>query len=337
MSITSSKNDFDLAEPEVIKNTINDIDVINSHAYFKKLTETEILNDVVNGEKKVTDIIRDYRQEFECDNYVDDDNNIIHDNLPSICYNVFNWFSQRRITRDFTYVPELLLCGQIRNENQLQEFVLKQMINARIMNSALFKFPALTKDIIVYRGITDSFNKTINEQIKRDQSQYTCSSFISTSLFIDVAKRFANASKKIMAIQIPRGFTFAYISPTLKHRGDDGTGIVLETEVLMPVDATFVKVGEEILDGFTIGKYKLISYAPQRRPNPNQTINLINELNKDKGLFDMIYESNAAKDIPTESPSKSPPKPIKKRTKKRINIGTKKKPKKNTSTPMPNN
>lgn len=31
----SSKNDFDLAEPEVINNTINDIDVTNSHTYLK--------------------------------------------------------------------------------------------------------------------------------------------------------------------------------------------------------------------------------------------------------------------------------------------------------------
>ena len=75
-------------------------------------------------------IIRDYRQDFECENYIDEDNNRIVHNLPSICYNVFNWFSQRRFNPQYKYVPELLKCGHIRNENQLQEFVLKQMINA---------------------------------------------------------------------------------------------------------------------------------------------------------------------------------------------------------------
>lgn len=240
-------------------NEITDVDVSNSFNYMKKLDEQS------------KQIIEDYRAEIECENYEGD-------KWPMISYSIFNWLAARKFNKNFDYIPELLSCEQIKTKDTLNQLLKNQIDNAEILNNALHKFPETTKNITVYRGI----NNTIKKNIERHTTtkQVTFSTFMSTSLFLEVAKRFTDKNKKIIAITIPKGFPLPYIYPTLKYK-DDNNVTIKETEVLIPYGATLKYINEYDKDGFTITNYELSTYVKTLRTNP-----YLNTLNK---LLDTIW------------------------------------------------
>jgi hypothetical protein len=119
------------------------------------------------------------------------------------------------------------------------------------------------KPIIVYRGIKDGFLNIIKNNISRGQITFSC--FLSTSLFIETAKRFTSVSKHIMSIEIPKGNNLAYVSDKLEYINQH-SGVTSEAEVLIPMNATLLQISKPEIDGdYTIHKFKLISYLKETR------------------------------------------------------------------------
>jgi hypothetical protein len=146
----------------------------------------------------------------------------------------------------------------------VKDFLKQQIENAYIMNGILKSFPTIKNaPIIVYRGVTDAFYNILQTNIGRGQITFSC--FLSTSLFIDTAKRFTSDSKHIMSIEIQKGDYLAYVSDKLEHINEH-SNVTGEAEVLIPMNATLLQISEPQIDGeYTIHKFRLIGYLKDTR------------------------------------------------------------------------
>ena len=242
----------------IVDNEITNTDVVNSYKYFNELKE----NDPNNSQ-----IITDYRNEHEEDDNYNEEESI--DSYPKINYSVVNWLfstmsnTTNTLSKDL-YIPHILKFKFIKSEDILKDFLKQQINNAYIMNSILKLFPTIKNaPIIVYRGIKDGFLNIINNNISRGQITFSC--FLSTSLFINTAKRFTSDSKHIMSIEIQKGDYLAYVSDKLEHINKH-SNVTGEAEVLIPMNATLLQISEPQLDGeYTIHKFRLITYLKETR------------------------------------------------------------------------
>lgn len=278
------------AEVSIENNEITNVDVIASNDYFNNL-RTSNYEDYK--------IITDYRQEIECEEYEsftietpqneeyinsssfgDDDDYVdmtLLSNIqtyPKISYSIINWLlSTKNLNNinDLTFIPSELLCEFITSKDILIKLLKEQLQNAEKMNNALKLFPKITSDYInVFRGVNDAFFNKIMSIIQNNKraKQVSFPSFLSTSLFIDAAKRFSG-SKKIMSIQLPKGECLPYVSSNLDHIRD--RGVVSEAEVILPINATLQLLNIDNIitsDGFTIYHFKLIRYIQDIRATP---------------------------------------------------------------------
>jgi len=241
----------------IVDNEITNVDVLNSYNYFKNLKSKD----------HITQIITDYRNEHEEDENYNEDESI--DSYPKINYSVVNWLfstmsnTTNTLSKDL-YIPHILKFKFIKSEDILKDFLKQQITNAYIMNGILKSFPTIKNTpIIVYRGIKDGFLNIINNNISRDQITFSC--FLSTSLFIDTAKRFTSNSKHIMSIEIQKGDYFAYVSDKLEHI-NKYSNVTGEAEVLIPMNATLLQISEPQIDGeYTIHQFRLITYLKDTR------------------------------------------------------------------------
>jgi len=229
----------------------------NSYYYFQHLILTN---------PTITQIITDYRNEHEEDeNYNEDE---VIDSYPTINYSVVNWLfltmsnTKKNSLSNDLYIPHILKFKFIKNKDILNNFLKKQITNAYIMNNLLHSFPKIGH-IIVYRGIKDGFLSIIKNNIRHKQITFSC--FLSTSLFIETAKRFTSHSKHIMSIEIPKENNIAYVSDKLEYINQH-TGITSEAEVLIPMNATLLQISEPQFDSeYTIHQFRLISYIKETR------------------------------------------------------------------------
>jgi hypothetical protein len=252
----------------IVDNEITNTDVVNSYDYFNKLKEDEDPK-----QKTITQIITDYRNEHEEDDNYNEDESI--DSYPKINYSVVNWLfstisNNSTLSKDL-YIPHILKFKFIKTEDILKDFLKQQIENAYIMNGILKSFPTIKNGpIIVYRGVTDAFFNILQKNIGRGQITFSC--FLSTSLFIDTAKRFTSNLKHIMSIEIQKGDYLAYVSDKLEHINEH-SNVTGEAEVLIPMNATLLQISEPQIDGeYTIHKFRLIGYLKDTR-NPQTFAN----------------------------------------------------------------
>jgi hypothetical protein len=301
MSIKRARTEItqsDVNQPEVsiTNNQITDASVVSSYDYFSNL-ET--------NDNEAYKIITDYRQEIECEQYDDytieppvaeQDNTYVDmtllnnsrntmvintDTYPKISYSIINWLlSIKNLNQinDLTFIPNELLCEFITSKDILIKLLKEQIQNANKMNLALKSFPKITSDYInVFRGFNNAFFDKMTNIINKNQyKQVTFPSFLSTSLFIDAAKRFSG-SKKIMSIKIPKGFSLAYVSSSLEQTRD--RGVVSEAEVIIPINSTLKLLNNNPVitnDGFTIYQFELIGYVPEVRSFWSNYDNFVN-------------------------------------------------------------
>lgn len=247
----------------IVDNEITNTDVVNSYDSFTNLKSKD----------PITQIITDYRNEHEEDENYNEDESI--DSYPKINYSVVNWLfstisNNSTLSKDL-YIPHILKFKFIKTEDILKDFLKQQIENAYIMNDILKSFPTIKNaPIIVYRGVTDAFFNILQKNIGRGQITFSC--FLSTSLFIDTAKRFTSDSKHIMSIEIQKGDYLAYVSDKLEHINEH-SNVTGETEVLIPMNATLLQISEPQIDGeYTIHKFILIGYLKDTR-NPQTFAN----------------------------------------------------------------
>ena len=266
MEQPSKKQRVNLNQPidiidTIVNNEITNTDVLNSHHYFQTLKSTET-------ESGDTQIIRDYRNEHEEDEDYNEDSD--PDTYPKINYSVVNWLfstisnTKNNVLSNDLYIPHILKFKFITNKDILNNFLNQQIKNAYIMNNLLNSFPKITiAPIIVYRGVTDAFFNILQNNISRGQITFSC--FLSTSLFIDTAKRFTFNLKHIMSIEIPTNTSLAYVSDKLEYM-NTSFGVTGEAEVLIPMNATLVEISEPENDGeYTIHKFRLAGYLKETR------------------------------------------------------------------------
>jgi len=259
----------------IVNNQITNKDILNSYNYFKNLKSTN----------PITQIITDYRNEHEEDEDYNEDESI--DSYPTINYSVVNWLlsNTKNGLSNEMYIPDILQFKFIKNENILNYFLKQQIKNAYIMNHLLNSFPTLKMGpIIVYRGIKDRFLSIIQNNISHKQITFSC--FLSTSLFIESAKRFTSDSKHIMSIEIPKENKLPYVSDKLEYINQH-SGVTCEAEVLIPMNATLLQISEPQIDGeYTIHKYRLISYLKDTRNSQRFAIDFVDKFSTD--IFNKI-------------------------------------------------
>jgi len=233
-------------------------DVVTSYHYFQNL---------ILKNPTITQIITDYRNEHEEDeNYNEDE---VIDSYPTINYSVVNWLfltmsNTKNVLSNDLYIPHILKFKFIKNKNILNKFLKQQITNAYIMNNLLNSFPTIKMEpIIVYRGIKDGFLSILKNNISHKQITFSC--FLSTSLFIETAKRFTSDSKHIMSIEIPIENNLTYVSDKSEYINQH-SGVTCEAEVLIPMNATLLQISEpQIDDEYTIHQFRLISYLKETR------------------------------------------------------------------------
>ena len=262
----------------IVNNEITNTDVINSYNYFKNLKSKD----------PITQIITDYRNEHEEDENYNEDDSI--DSYPKINYSVVNWLfstmsNTKNVLSNNLYIPHILEFKFIKNKDILNTFLKQQITNAYIMNNLLNSFPPIqTGPIIVYRGIKDGFLSIIKKNISRGQITFSC--FLSTSLFIDTAKRFTSDSKHIMSIEIPTTNNLAYVSDKLEYINQHSQ-VTGEAEVLIPMNATLLQISEPKIDGeYTIHQFRLISYLKETRNSERLAIAFVDKFSTD--IFEKI-------------------------------------------------
>jgi hypothetical protein len=233
-------------------------DVVNSYHYFQNL---------ILKNSTITQIITDYRNEHEEDEDYNEDESI--DSYPTINYSVVNWLfltmsNTKNVLSNDLYIPHILKFKFIKNKDILNNFLKKQITNAYIMNNLLHSFSTIKMEpIIVSRGIKDGFLSLIKNNISHKQITFSC--FLSTSLFIESAKRFTSDSKHIMSIEIPIENNIAYVSDKLEYINQH-SGVTCEAEVLIPMNATLLQISEPQIDGeYTIHQFRLINYLKETR------------------------------------------------------------------------
>lgn len=252
-------------------------DVVNSYHYFQNLKSTN---------PTITQIITDYRNEHEEDEDYNQDESI--DSYPTINYSVVNWLfltmsnTQNTLSNDL-YIPHILKFKFIKNKDILNNFLKQQITNAYIMNNLLHSFPKMGH-IIVYRGIKDGFLSILKNNISHKQITFSC--FLSTSLFIETAKRFTSDSKHIMSIEIPKENNIAYVSDKLEYINQH-SGVTCEAEVLIPMNATLLQISEHQIDGeYTIHQFRLISYLKKTRNSQQFANSFVDKFSTD--IFNKI-------------------------------------------------
>jgi hypothetical protein len=261
----------------IVNNQITNKYILNSYNYFKNLKSIN---------PTITQIITDYRNEHEEDEDYNEDESI--DSYPTINYSVVNWLfltmsTTKNVLSNDLYIPHILKFKFIKNKDILNNFLKKQITNAYIMNNLLHSFPKM-EPIIVYRGIKDGFLSLIKNNISHKQITFSC--FLSTSLFIESAKRFTSDSKHIMSIEIPIENKFAYVSDKLEYINQH-SGVTCESEVLIPMNATLLQISEpQIDDEYTIHQFRLISYLKETRNSQKFAKTFIDKFSTD--IFNKI-------------------------------------------------
>ena len=254
-------------------------DVVTSYHYFQNL---------ILKNPTITQIITDYRNEHEEDEDYNEDESI--DSYPTINYSVVNWLfltmsNTKNVLSNDLYIPHILKFKFIKNKNILNKFLKQQITNAYIMNNLLNSFPTIKMEpIIVYRGIKDGFLSILKNNISHKQITFSC--FLSTSLFIETAKRFTSDSKHIMSIEIPIENNLTYVSDKLEYINQH-SGVTCEAEVLIPMNATLLQISEpQIDDEYTIHQFRLISYLKETRNSQKFAKTFIDKFSTD--IFNKI-------------------------------------------------
>jgi hypothetical protein len=275
----------------IVNNEITNKDVVNSYNYFTNLKSKD----------PITQIITDYRNEHEeSENYNEDDS---MESYPKINYSVVNWLfstmsNTKNVLSNNLYIPHILQFKFIKNKDILNTFLKQQIENAYKMNNLLNSFPPIKMGtIIVYRGIKDGFLSIIKKNISRGQITFSC--FLSTSLFIETAKRFTSDSKHIMSIEIPKENNLAYVSDKLEYINEH-SGVTGEAEVLIPMNATLLQISEPKIDGeYTIHQFRLISYLKETRNSQRLANAFVDKFSQD--IFDKIDKKEENNDSEEEN------------------------------------
>jgi hypothetical protein len=233
-----------LTQVNVVNNVINNADIQKSYEYYHMFKQQYSAH---------YGIINDYRQEVDCGEWVD--------NPLTVSFKIMNWLLQRKITPQYSYIPEELYCKYISNKQ-----VKEQLQNIEVMNNELQKFPIITasnnpQGINLFRGVSCKFT---NFESLRPGSQTTFDSFLSTSLFLDTAIRFTERIDKcIMVIHINPGTALPFITDNLLYRGKDN--VTSEAEVVLPIGAT-LKFAQKInYNGFNIYCFELMGFRTETR------------------------------------------------------------------------
>ena len=282
----------------VVNNEITNTDVLNSYHYFQNLKSIDPNN---------TQIITDYRSEHDETEDYNEDSDL--NTYPKINYSVVNWLfstisnTKNNVLSNNLYIPDILKFKFIKNKVILNNFLNQQITNAYLMNNLLNSFPKITiAPIIVYRGITDAFFNLLQNNISRGQITFSC--FLSTSLFIDTAKRFTFNLKHIMSIEIPTNTSLAYISNNLEYMTQSFNGSVSvsgEAEVLIPINATLVEISEPENDGeYTIHKFRLAGYLKETRNSQRLATAFVDKFSED--IFNKIDKKEEEEEEEEETP-----------------------------------
>lgn len=242
-----------LTEVSVKNNSIENADVTNSFTHYTNLKTDNLLE---------YNHIYHYRQEIECDEW--------NDANLTVSFEIINWLLQNKpetSNTDFIKtIPTILNCPEITMDN-LQS----QITNASTMNDTLQKFPTITSEnnpqgIHLFRGINCNF---INNTPLKSNKQITFNNFLSTSLFLDTAIRFAGSPACIMSIHVTPGNVLPFITDNLLKVKLYNPEVTSEAEVLLPIGATlqFIKkfTMEKNSRELTIYCFKLVSYRMETR------------------------------------------------------------------------